>query len=73
MSYNVLKMASGSLTEDYPRCPPEYLDFKYRRILLVHEIKSKLFNRLLSTLIIYIISFYVTIRLQMRCNIFAGM
>ena len=43
MTYNVLAncysdsvLAKESL---FAYCPPEYLDFKYRRILLVHEIK----------------------------------
>lgn len=44
MSYNILAncYADSSLAkgELYPYCPDEYLNFKYRRVLLIHEIKS---------------------------------
>ncbi len=46
MTYNILAncysdtaMAKEQL---FSHCPLEYLDFRYRRILLVHEIQSKL-------------------------------
>ncbi len=42
MSYNILKRSATcyEFRDDYPLCPPEYLDFSYRRLLLLHEIKS---------------------------------
>lgn len=46
MSYNILANCYADTTlareELFKSCPSEYLDFKYRRILLIHEIKSKL-------------------------------
>ena len=45
MSYNILAncYADTALAREelFNYCPAEFLDFKYRRLLLVHEIKSK--------------------------------
>ncbi len=45
MTYNILAKcySETSLAKEhlYTYCPPEYLDFMYRRTLLVHEILSK--------------------------------
>ena len=41
MSYNILhKSGTSQYNEDYLFCPKEYSDFNYRRVLLLHEIKS---------------------------------
>ena len=46
MSYNILAncYSETSLAKEklYPYCPLEFLEFKYRRLLIVHEIKSTL-------------------------------
>jgi mRNA deadenylase 3'-5' endonuclease subunit Ccr4 len=46
MTYNILAncYSETALAKEklYPYCPLEYLEFKYRRILLVHEIKSNI-------------------------------
>ena len=46
MTYNVLANCYSDTTmakeELFKHCPPEYLDFRYRRLLLAHEIKSNL-------------------------------
>lgn len=45
MTYNILAncYADSVLAREelYIYCPSEFLDFKYRRVLLAHEIKSK--------------------------------
>ncbi len=44
MTYNILANCYSETVvaqeQLYPYCPAEYLDFKYRRALLVHEILS---------------------------------
>jgi hypothetical protein len=41
MSYNILhKSGTSQYSEDYLFCSKEYSDFNYRRVLLLHEIKS---------------------------------
>lgn len=44
MSYNILASCYSDTDEAkeelFTHCPLDYLDFKYRRILLLHEIKS---------------------------------
>lgn len=46
MSYNILASCysdtAAAREELFAHCPLEYLDFKYRRPLLLHEIKSKI-------------------------------
>ena len=48
MSYNVLANCysdtAAAKEHLFSHCPLEYLDFRYRRILLVHEIKSNFFT-----------------------------
>ena len=49
MTYNVLAncYSETSLAKEklYPYCPVEFLEFKYRRILLIHEMKSTILNK----------------------------
>ena len=61
MTYNILAncYSETALAKEklYPYCPLEYLEFKYRRILLVHEIKSDitfLFGDHLRNFVVYI-------------------
>ena len=51
MTYNVLAncYSETSLAKEklYPYCPAEFLEFKYRRILLIHEMQSTILNKTL--------------------------
>ena len=44
MTYNILAECYSETVlareQLYTYCPAEYLDFKYRRIIIIHEIKS---------------------------------
>ena len=49
LSYNILAKCftdSNKVLNTYPSCSLEYLDSNYRRVLLTHEIKSKLLTSL---------------------------
>ena len=61
MTYNILAncYSDSALAKEelYTYCPSEFLEFRYRRILLVHEIKRILFEYLVIYLFLFLVEY----------------